>query len=322
MSKVSLQGNISGSGTLTIAAPNTNSNYTLTLPAESGTLITSGGAIDVSASAPADSLVLDSSGNLGLGVTPSAWDSSLVAAQLGTGAVIEGSTSAGSLVAMGANYYAPSGGGYAYIGSDYASRYNQYQGAHTWQTAASGTAGNAISFTTAMTLDSSAQLLVNTTVNTNNSRFAIKNNDGSREWGFGTVGNNTSFYVLNNATTGVQVVNGATSWSSASDERLKDIIEPVTNAKQKLKQIRTVIGRYKKDKPEARRAFFLAQDWQKAMPEIVGEDSLVENETYLLMAYDQTPVLITAAVNELIHDFENIDQRLSDIEARLTAAGI
>jgi len=40
------------------------------------------------------------------------------------------------------------------------------------------------------------------------------------------------------------------------------------------------------------------------------------------MAYDQTPVLITAAVNELIHDFENIDQRLSDIEARLTAAGI
>jgi hypothetical protein len=69
MSKVSLQGNISGSGTLTIAAPNTNSNYTLTLPAESGTLITSGGAIDVSASAPADSLVLDSSGNLGIGTS-------------------------------------------------------------------------------------------------------------------------------------------------------------------------------------------------------------------------------------------------------------
>ena len=64
MSKVSIQGDASGTGTLTIAAPNTNSNYTLTLPEETGTVLTSGGAIDVDASAPADSVVIDSSGNL------------------------------------------------------------------------------------------------------------------------------------------------------------------------------------------------------------------------------------------------------------------
>jgi hypothetical protein len=40
MSKISLEGNASGSGTLTIAAPNTNSNFTLTLPTNSGTIIT------------------------------------------------------------------------------------------------------------------------------------------------------------------------------------------------------------------------------------------------------------------------------------------
>lgn len=40
MSKVAISGNASGTGTLTIAAPNTNSNYTLNLPAETGTLIT------------------------------------------------------------------------------------------------------------------------------------------------------------------------------------------------------------------------------------------------------------------------------------------
>jgi hypothetical protein len=40
MSKISLEGNVSGSGTLTIAAPNTNSNFTLTLPTNSGTIIT------------------------------------------------------------------------------------------------------------------------------------------------------------------------------------------------------------------------------------------------------------------------------------------
>jgi len=40
MSIVKVQGNISGTGTLTIAAPNTNSDFTITLPAASGTLAT------------------------------------------------------------------------------------------------------------------------------------------------------------------------------------------------------------------------------------------------------------------------------------------
>ena len=39
MSQVAISGNASGTGTLTIAAPNTNSNYTLTLPENTGTLI-------------------------------------------------------------------------------------------------------------------------------------------------------------------------------------------------------------------------------------------------------------------------------------------
>jgi hypothetical protein len=40
MSKISLSGNASGTGTLTIAAPNTNSDRTLTLPDSAGTLAT------------------------------------------------------------------------------------------------------------------------------------------------------------------------------------------------------------------------------------------------------------------------------------------
>ena len=39
MSQVKVSGNASGSGTLTIAAPNTNTDYTLTLPTNTGTLI-------------------------------------------------------------------------------------------------------------------------------------------------------------------------------------------------------------------------------------------------------------------------------------------
>jgi hypothetical protein len=39
MSKIALSGNASGTGTLTLAAPNTNSDRTLTLPDNSGTLL-------------------------------------------------------------------------------------------------------------------------------------------------------------------------------------------------------------------------------------------------------------------------------------------
>ena len=41
MSKVAIEGNASGTGTLTIAAPNTNTNYSLALPEEAGTITTS-----------------------------------------------------------------------------------------------------------------------------------------------------------------------------------------------------------------------------------------------------------------------------------------
>lgn len=40
MSKIALSGNASGTGTLTIAAPNTNTDRTLTLPDNTGTVVT------------------------------------------------------------------------------------------------------------------------------------------------------------------------------------------------------------------------------------------------------------------------------------------
>jgi hypothetical protein len=42
MSAVQIKGNAAGTGTLTIAAPNTNTNQTLTLPDNTGTLISTG----------------------------------------------------------------------------------------------------------------------------------------------------------------------------------------------------------------------------------------------------------------------------------------
>lgn len=59
MSKVALSGNALGTGTLTIAAPNTNSDRTLTLPDASGTILTTATA-GVPVNGPAFSAYLGS----------------------------------------------------------------------------------------------------------------------------------------------------------------------------------------------------------------------------------------------------------------------
>jgi hypothetical protein len=68
MSKIALASNVDGTGTLTIAAPNTNSDFTLSLPATTAPIL-AGSGITLSASAPANTLVTDASGNVGIGTS-------------------------------------------------------------------------------------------------------------------------------------------------------------------------------------------------------------------------------------------------------------
>ena len=102
--------------------------------------------------------MLDTSGNLGLGVTPSAWLSSFKATQIGNGAAISGRTNTSSQIFVTSNAYIDSGATWRYLASDYAVRYYHDSGKHIWDIASSGTAAGAITFTQAMTLDASGRL--------------------------------------------------------------------------------------------------------------------------------------------------------------------
>ena len=109
---------------------------------------------------------LDSSGNLGLGVTPSAWSTnfSIRALQLGGGSFYSYNN---DRIFIGQNIAITGTGTDTYINTAAASAYRQFQGAHNWFTAPSGTAGNNISFTQAMTLDASGRLALGRTSATN-----------------------------------------------------------------------------------------------------------------------------------------------------------
>jgi fibronectin-binding autotransporter adhesin len=113
---------------------------------------------------------LNASGNLGLGVTPSAWDAGFQVLQNSGGALWSGSAAAVRLTQN--TYYASS---FKYVSSAAASQYAQVSGAHQWFVAPSGTAGNAISFTQAMTLDASGNLGVGTTQAITGSKVSVEN---------------------------------------------------------------------------------------------------------------------------------------------------
>jgi hypothetical protein len=103
---------------------------------------------------------LDSSGNLGLGVTPSAWAGGYKAFEVNAGS-IAATAGAGNVIVSNNAFL--DGTNWIYKATGTASDYVQTGGQHWWRTAASGTAGNAISFTQAMTLTDAGRLLLGVT---------------------------------------------------------------------------------------------------------------------------------------------------------------
>ena len=108
---------------------------------------------------------IDSAGNMGLGVTPSAWGTNVYRAfELNNGVALASYNAAPNVPIMwlGANTFY-NGTNSIYKATAAATLYQQNQGTHIWYVAPSGTAGNTISFTQAMTLDASGNLLVGQT---------------------------------------------------------------------------------------------------------------------------------------------------------------
>ena len=272
---------------------------------------------------------IDSSGNLGLGVTPKAWRSGASAFQ--SGGYLAAWTQANGSVNLSFAAYEGSGNVFNYSTTgDSPTMYSQLSGAHKWYNAPSGTAGNAISFSQAMTLDSSGNLLVGTTSSTGE-RIQVIGTSGSGTMSVqvGANGNNgIGFRNASGTSAGSITVNASTvAYNTSSDYRLKNTIAPMTGALAKVAQLKPVTYKWNVDGSDGEG--FIAHELAEVCPHAVtGEKDGTCIEKYeispaVAATYDEDGNELTPAIEAVIGErevpqYQGIDT--SFLVATLTAA--
>jgi hypothetical protein len=115
-----------------------------------------------------------------------------------------------------------------------------------------------------------------------------------------TTGSSASIVATAN-TGGVQLTNGATSWASLSDIRLKDVTGGIENALSAVAQLEPIKFTWKSDEGKKPCVGLSAQSVQSVLPEAVDEFVVPESadETaYLTVRYTELVPLLTAAIKE------------------------
>jgi len=111
----------------------------------------------------------------------------------------------------------------------------------------------------------------------------------------------------------ISLTSSGTTYNTTSDRRLKDNIEPIADATDKLMSMKPVTHTWIAN-PEAPSVHgFIAQEMQEIVPEAVsGEDG---GEEMMSMDYGRiTPVLV-AALQEATNEINALKQRVSELEA-------
>ena len=146
--------------------------------------------------------------------------------------------------------------------------------------------------------------------------------DGSKGYSMYCHGNGANFAIQYHSSTtagasgGVELLSGATSWSSVSDERDKENFVTISDAITKIKTLRTVTGNYTWQ-PDVRHAFLIAQDVQAVLPEavsVMNKHAAIEDQRLGLSYTEVIPLLVKAMQEQ--------QEEIESLKARLDAAGL
>jgi hypothetical protein len=267
----------------------------------------SSGVLALATGTGTTAVTIDASQNVGIGTTPATW-ATYKAVQVG---------STGSW-ASGANFNILSNGWY-YDGTDRylttgqaVSQYYQNSGTHIWRTAASGTAGNAISFAESMRIDSSGNLLVGGTANPNSGRIASNVANSARFMSFVNNSNSAEIgYIQNNSGTAV-------IYSTSSDYRLKDNPQPMVGALDKVAQLKPCTYTWKSTGAQGQG--FIAHELQAVVPDAVCgvKDEVNEDGNPVYQGIDTSFLVatLTAAIQEQQALITTLTERITALEAK------
>jgi hypothetical protein len=116
--------------------------------------------------------------------------------------------------------------------------------------------------------------------------------------------NDDRLYVENNVGGGVYLASGGTSWTSASDERLKNITGEIQNGLSKVCTLRAAEYTWKSDESSKPQVGLIAQDVLAVLPEVVqipkeGSTNRDGSPAMMGISYTETIPLLVAAIKEL-----------------------
>jgi len=108
-------------------------------------------------------------------------------------------------------------------------------------------------------------------------------------------------YIQANAANGVYLSVGATSFTSNSDERLKNITGFIDNAVDKLQTLRTVKYSWKSDTTNKENLGLIAQDVEQIFPEVIDKSRVQKDDDtdYLGVRYQELIPVLVKAIQEL-----------------------